>query len=898
MTKTRLLLAVFLFAIVLSPLGASVTRGTGGLLSASTEHFDIIYRSSNMETAALLYENCEDIYASLVDFYSFDPKLHIPVVVTGEYKSLNAYFTCSPANHIVMFDTVGDIGQLSNYPQTILYIFRHELTHAFQFNIRGPFMQFMANVFGDILSLSPILYMYPSLSEGGAVLTESMDGYGRLNDSYAMQIVRQAKIEGLFPSWLEIAGARDTYPSGLLYYNFAAAFLEYLSLTYGYDKVASLYVDFSKLSWSTFRKIKNVFGIPVKQAWQDFYDWVEIPEDVKDAEKVESRTQTGSYASPVLAPDGSLFVYDYSCWDVLRFSEDLSACKPVLSVYTEDQNLSVSSDGTRMLVSNITKSSSFVMLYELRNGKASLIHRFVSSDGKSFRKGSFVSYEDKDYVLLWSNIGQNTYLDLYDPVTYEQVDGKSIDLGFDVIASDLIDLGDGRAAFLYSHASCQYIAVLSVADMSVSLVSNPDNIEILSLAKGKDGEKNVLCFSWCPDDAKSTNLCRYGELHLFSDNAEMLLSDSDISGGVSSPIRINDSVIFVARYFEQIKLRKTDMADMNLQEASSLGFESIKDAPKPDTLALSEASKRYRAIKYFKDGILFPVGMVEFGDSESIGLGLTWLTTDPTETFTHQIAAGYQVTSVMGSYTFTYSGIIPFSVYLSAIYGTGVLADPTTIQKGDLLLDAGISSSLSFELDSFNSIGVSGRFEFAAYSSPSSELSYGIASYISATHTFARRTGTNPYAVFGFSTTAYLSDLRPGARFVLRLPQLMWWRCDGPNVTNLPLSLSVDAIYDSFNRVVGLDGTATVVLYSREIQRAIPVVLFGLHFQRFTLDVRYNANYITGADVFSHMLSVTAAFSLTPVLGEYLTNLKMKLGATLETDFEGVKVRFAFGTST
>ena len=110
-----------------------------------------------------------------------------------------------------MFDTVADIGQLSNYPQTILYIFRHELTHAFQFNIRGPFMKAMASVFGDFLSLSPILYMYPSLSEGGAVLSESVDGYGRLNDSYAMQIVKQAKIEGLFPTCYTPC-ADDKYP--------------------------------------------------------------------------------------------------------------------------------------------------------------------------------------------------------------------------------------------------------------------------------------------------------------------------------------------------------------------------------------------------------------------------------------------------------------------------------------------------------------------------------------------------------------------------------------------------------------------------------------------------------------------------------------------------------------
>ena len=899
MIKTRRFLAVVLVLIAVLPLGASVTRGTGGLRTASTEHFDIIYQSSSIETAALLYENCEELYASLVEFFNFDPHLHIPVVVTGEYKILNAYFTNSPANHIVMFDTVSDgIGGLSNFPQTILYVFRHELAHAFQFNIRGPFMQFMANVFGDLLSLSPILYMYPSLSEGGAVLAESVDGYGRLNDSYSMQIVRQAKVEGLFPSWLEVAGARDTYPSGLLYYNFAAAFLVYLAITYGYDAVAQLYVDFSKLSWSTFSRIKTVFGIPVKQAWQDFYDWVKVPEDVKDADSVAARTRTGSYSSFVLGQDGSLYVYDYTTAAVLRFDADLSRCSSVMSIVTDEQNLSISSDGTMLLSSYVTNSDTSVRLYALRNGKASLLHKFKSSpQAGDLRKGCFVSFEGKEYILIYSNSGQNTSLSLYDLSTYEMVEGKTAELGYDVTASDFVDVGDAQVAFIYNYSSVQNIAVLSVSDMSVSLVSNPDNVSILSLTKGNDGEKDVLCFTWCPEDSKSTNFCRYGELCLTEGGAQMRLSGSDINGGVTGPVRIGDNVVFASTYFEKRKLGITDVDKLDIQEAVSLGFENVKDAPKPDTLTLSEASKRYRAIKYFKDGVLYPFGMVEFGSASSVSLGLTWLTSDPTETYTHQIAAGYAVTSVMGSYRFDYSGVIPFSVSMAAIYGTGVMADPSTIQKGDLLFDSSISSSMGFELDSFNSIGVSGKFEFMGINSPDMGFSYGISTFVSASHTFAKRTGTNPYAVFGFSTTAYLSDLRPGARFVLRLPQLLWWNCDGLNVTNLPMSLTVDALLDPSNMVLGLDGTATVILYSREIQRALPVVLFGLHFQRFTVGVSYNAVYLTGVNTFSQMLSMTAAFSLSPILGEYLTRVKVMLGATVETDFEQVKVRLAFDTA-
>ena len=392
MTDIKKTLAVLLTVFALLPLGASTTGGIRGLKSASTEHFDIIYRESSIETAALLYNNCEEIYSALVEFFKTDPKLHIPVVVTSEYKVLNAYYTSSPANRIVMFDTVAEPGQLSNFPQTILYVFRHELTHAFQFNIRGPFMNVMSKVFGDILSLSPMFYMYPSLSEGGAVLSESTDGYGRLNDSYAMQIVKQAKIEGLFPTWLEVAGARDTYPSGLLYYNFAGAFLEYLAITYGYDKVTGLYSDFAKLGWSTFSKIKKIFGVPVKQLWQDFYEWVEIPSDVRSADSLASRPEGGSYYSFTTAPDGSIYMYDYTSGNVLRFDSELSSCEAVLNLPTNEQNLSVSENGTRILASYVTNSITELRLYSLDGGHASLIRRLRSSDAsRGFRKGCFVT---------------------------------------------------------------------------------------------------------------------------------------------------------------------------------------------------------------------------------------------------------------------------------------------------------------------------------------------------------------------------------------------------------------------------------------------------------------------------------------------------------------------------
>ena len=185
MKRVRILFAaVALFLLALTPVWATVTGGVFGLRSAATEHFDIIYRESSAKTAAMIFDNCDKVYSDLVDFFGTDPDIRIPVVITSSYKSLNAYYSVYPAKHIVLFDTVTSVGELSNFPDTILWIFRHEMTHAFEYNIRGNFVRGLSDVFGDIVTLSPLLFMYPSFVEGGAVLFESYEGmYGRLNDS-------------------------------------------------------------------------------------------------------------------------------------------------------------------------------------------------------------------------------------------------------------------------------------------------------------------------------------------------------------------------------------------------------------------------------------------------------------------------------------------------------------------------------------------------------------------------------------------------------------------------------------------------------------------------------------------------------------------------------------------
>lgn len=881
MKKTIALAAVLAVA---SLAFCSVVKGPlSDVRVATTEHFDIIYEQKSLETASLIYDNCEDVYSSLVQYFGVDPKFHTSVVVTSKYKDLNASYNSYPANRIFIFDTVTDLGQQASHRQVIVDIFRHELTHAFHQNIRGPFFDSLSKIFGDPVSFSPLFFLYPSLAEGGAILSESADGYGRLNSSYSMQIVKQAKLEGLFPNWFEIAGARDTYPSGLLYYNFAAAFLEYLEITYGHEVVASVYRAFAyPRFWPTpGNVIQEHIGIPISQAWQNFYNWVEVPSDVIEAEVVPSRTQSAMYWTFRLSPDGSVYVYDSSSWRVVRFSPDMATCTTVLSLPTESGLMSLSADGSMMLLPFITDERACVRLYDVSGTSARLVHTFSSGE-RDLRGGSFAVIDGTEYALLYGNDGQNTYLDLYSLENHEKVEGKSVCLGFDVTASDFVPFGNGQVAFVINYQTHKNIAFVSLSDMSVTLVDNPSDLEIVSLSSGKADGQDVLCFSWYPSDAKATNLGRYGELSIRDGKILMRLSQADVLGSVRGPVRIDDKVVFSARFFEKGKLESSDIGTLGLSDAVEVGTSALFSTQRPDTSALSAVSTGYRPGRYFMDGVLIPLAAASFGDDYGLaGLGATWITTDPTETFSYSISAGFGSGNVIGSYTFAYDNdVVPFSVSVDAAYGTGLIVSEQSLPAGHVRLHTGVIASRTIELGHpYENLLFGDSFKYLMDFSPTGDFSGKVSNLVLAEYSHAFKTGQGPYQYYQYYVDVYSKNLFPGITAGFRVPSLLWWRCDGPHITNLPFSAAFDAHFvDSYDNIL-LIGQANVVLYGLEIQRAI--TFLGLHVQRFTLDASYIANYWLKTGTFLHQVQLCAFFSFTPVIGEVLTRTRWGLGATL-----------------
>jgi hypothetical protein len=209
-----------------------------------TKYFDIIYSENSVQTAKILYDKADSIYEELAEKFSLKNKFRLPVVISSAQDDFYAYFSCGPFNHIVIFDTVCTT-TLAVFSEETLNTFRHELIHAITYNLRNDFWFNFDKILGDVYNPA-LLTITQAWAEGATVSIESDKNEGRLNSEYALQILKQAKIEGKFPKYSEIQGAMDVFPAGNASYMFGGAFCGWLQKKVRNGKIRRILVPFSK----------------------------------------------------------------------------------------------------------------------------------------------------------------------------------------------------------------------------------------------------------------------------------------------------------------------------------------------------------------------------------------------------------------------------------------------------------------------------------------------------------------------------------------------------------------------------------------------------------------------------------------------------------------------------
>lgn len=571
-----------------------------GELIHETQHFRIIYSEDTKSIANNIIEIAEEEYDRLKAFFGEDPNINIPIYIDDEVKSFNAYLSTYPSNHILYYSAYFS-PSIFDGSDTIRNILRHELTHTFCNTMKGLSAK-ITTLFGDSYNFPFYLHFLDFITEGIAVYTESMDGKGRLNDPVYKAPLIQAKLENKKINYLDAAGSRDSYPVGTLSYLFGGAFLEWISDKYGEEKLSAFIVDISKniISFPQNAYSKH-FSSRLYDDWKAFLADIDVPQDI-----LEPRIKDSSkYYSDMVASNDEVFAIDSYSSEIIKI--DSNKAKTLFS-YPYDSYSKIDTKDDKFLISYTSSELCYTALY---NNKGKELKRF-----NGYYEGHFIN---DDIALIKYDDGY-TYLDI--------VGKDTINLGYSKLVNNLFSYND-KLGFLFEDQEGQAIAIV---DDAIKLYRVPKQIKIDTISSNND----ILSFSY----AKESELVKYGEIDI--NNKKLYLSDTNINGGIYNPVRVNDEIFYISKFFSSSAISYINTEDLSLKEEYKLTEETYLTADKKE---VSIDKKSYNPILSIQKGQILPFAGTSSEILNYSGYGITWISSDPTEKLNFAISSGFEQNS-------------------------------------------------------------------------------------------------------------------------------------------------------------------------------------------------------------------------------------------------------------
>lgn len=571
-----------------------------------TKYFDIIYRFPSKDTAKLISKNIDKLYLELRESFEVQDFFHFknfPVYIEYSTDELNAFYTTYPYRHIVLYDTV-PAENLAVYENTILSVLQHELSHAISLNIKSQEAEKLSEFFFDGISFS--FYNAPQfITEGIAVQKESEDGFGRLNNSYSLHLIRQAKLEGKFLNYNQITGARDIYPSGNLPYMFGGAFFDFLEKKYGKEKIKLFFLDINSELTNYTTIYKNIFEQEIEKDYIEFFETIDIPkinenpyaEDgvfdyyslvenlgKKGKQKKDSRPNViSSFLTEEKAgtawfnQDSNEVIYSEKVTKNSSFSPGVP--KKLFSM-TGVNKISFSSDGRYLAISRTLTyktRKNFVTVYDMQE------KCFLPLDF-GFRDATVLFYNGTYYLVAVRTLSQKSFLEIFqfeEDKKFNLV--KQIPFESNVVPFSVTDCGNSIIAFILKSKMDYYIYLYNKELDELNYVAVPREISIRDLSSviSRNFVTNqsgmLLTFSF----GKKNNFPRLGFLSLKLENNKFVqpkfhLMTQDISGGVYSPSiyfcstsRKLPSVVFISKFFDNSKISVLDADKFEFEQVQT-----------------------------------------------------------------------------------------------------------------------------------------------------------------------------------------------------------------------------------------------------------------------------------------------------------------------------------------
>jgi len=945
MQKRKLKICKKISAIVIILLLCAEVFAHGGMFSGEkklrvlkTQWFDIIYPERCQVSATILYEKADDIYDEVTAQYGLRPAFRMPLIITPAVDQFNAFWTAVPYNHIAIYDTgTSGASELAVFSETLLSTFRHELTHAVTFNMKNGFWRVMGKVFGDEFAPG-MLAVTTGMAEGATVVSESTSGEGRLNDEYAKHYVKQAKIEGQFPSYHDVSGASDVSPGGAPYY-FNGAFHDWLQKKYGMEA----YVEF----WYRVVNGKNItitgafkksFGVKLKKAWKAFAEDYEVPElaanPVKSGEVLDffqpelkdysELNKAGSlYGS--LNAGGNRLIWTDRFGGRVFLQEGEAKAREIFSMRGLT-GARLSSDGRFIAASYLSDGAATikgrVKIYDIER------HSFYTVKDEGLKEAALLAAEEGYYLIAQKYFNQKYSIVIYKLELKE--DGSSIracqlikEITFNPETNPyaFTPLSDGTFAWLKKEGLNYSLCISGVDGSLLNEFVFPQGMVVHSLSSGPE---NDFYFSY----ARKGTLPRAGRLQIgqadTGSSALLYLGSFDISGGIFDPVWWKGKIVYTGEFYRQNRLLilKDDeyFTDRSLSLASGGKKNNLEREEEGESLSdlqnISGLSKAYNPLPYIIHGILIPIGSYspEFigprasdtADYLSYRLGASYITASP---WTSGAGELFVLTSGWDFKTDTAGLSLQFNKGTdTSLFQTQTEVKSEFDARGWKQGGGSFTASSSIGIGNNSKITLSNKA--TALFGIEKEYFYSLQDVVSLTYSNARKAGPGRYENRGLALsvsygrrideslsgpeTTYVDISVLSAAGRLYIPHLLPFESQYSFTYNFPLTLSVRVLPSSSNYAFAnvdkdtlgravFDASVETIVFSADFQRALPGIT-AVYLNDLYMSAGYAASGTAGSTNYGGFQTSKIAEYFKAVgdgRGYYLDSVYIKAGAEL-----------------
>lgn len=931
MFNKKFLLFVILLTLVFSAgyTQTSLYKSPKKLYVITTKYFDIIFPQESTESANLLAQKADDMYLEICEKLDSSPYFRIPVVITPEIDTLNAYYTSFPYNRIVLYDTSPTASSLAVFSETLVNVFYHELVHAVSLQKKNSFFKFLSKVFGDSVSTSQVVTLPTSFIEGVTVSFESAKNEGRLNDSYATHIITQAKLENKFPTWKEATGARDIYPTGTLPYIFGGAFHYYIQNRFGMEKYVEFWEKANASVLSEALIFKKVYGYKLNEVWSDFENSISVPKinDVNSVSINKSKKNIGRYFY-LCSDDKNFYWYDkskssifYSSFENFNSEKNFYQTKKLVRLDSSLTSMSLSSDSKYLVISQVDANSekNYVRLFNLETKK------FESQKFKNLRESCLVKLQDGiEYLAGIKTDSSKNYFIFYDLVTGQEKFCKEFDLHTQAFYP--VDVKNGIVAYLKKEKMNWSIEVynpilektfqfdlpkeLIFNSLTPTFTENSVRLNFSCANKITDGTLPRLGFVEFSSKEIFENLCQSKTDFSYS----VTFQKDDISGGIYFSFVIDNKVFCASKYFNFDKLQQFSLSDIETEtfvinkSQNQNEFENqIENKTKAEVILPKEnlfETKNYRGINYLTKGFFVPASIMSLDRLSTTkfnslyDIGFTYITSEPTEQWIYILSSFVNLSTEEAGYFIEVDNFtFPVSLTFDTDFTTSWNLSKWKINN---LLSANYNLYLGSSTRYFNFLNQTGfNLNFK------SNLDYQLNDYFQIMYTdyFNDGLGSVSNNLLGYQLgVGYNFDLQWTKNideykninlfsYLLNLYfPILGTSQDLNYIYNLPTQLKL--VFFPTNEEFCNFSTETT-LFGFEIQKSISFL--PIYLSRFLINAGYDSVYPTISTVDSrHQLFTKFKMIFSPIYGS-LSKIQLNLGLDIYYQIDEDKFSFSLG---